>query len=93
MLYRPNSEGDRAHAGTGEQQHAERDGHQPGEDEHRARARGLPTLETGEDLGHAAGQRPRRYHDDQDERGRRGPYSGIAAGYGQLTKVIQILVA
>src|ERR1700683_576704 len=73
-------QGDRAHAGTGEQQYPERDRHQPAEDEHGAGGRGLPGLETGEDLGEAAGQRPRRHDDDQHERGRRGPGQGEHPG-------------
>src|SRR6266568_4849046 len=49
---------DRADARAGEEHHAERDGHQPGDDEHRARAGRPPALEPGEDLGEAADQRP-----------------------------------
>jgi hypothetical protein len=40
----------------------------------------LPGLETGEELGEAAGQRPRRHDDDQHERGRRGPGQGEHPG-------------
>jgi hypothetical protein len=39
-------EGNRADAGAGEEQDAERDGRQPGQDEQGARARGLPPLES-----------------------------------------------
>jgi DNA-binding PucR family transcriptional regulator len=73
-------QGDRADAGPGEQQHAERDRHQAGQDEQRPHARGLPSLEAGEELGHAADERPRGHDDDQHERGGRGPDQGDHAG-------------
>src|SRR5580693_5593687 len=65
-------QGDRADARPGEQQHAERDRYQAGHEEQRANPRRLTGLEAGEELGHAAGERPDRDDEDQHERGRRG---------------------
>src|SRR6266700_357905 len=69
-----------ARPGVGEEHDPERDGHQSGDDEHRARARGLPAAEPGEDLGEAADKRPYPHHYDQDVRGRPGPDQGDHAG-------------
>jgi len=53
-------EGDRTDTAAGEQRRAERNGHQPAQDEQRAGARGLLALEGDEDLEDAADEAPTR---------------------------------
>jgi hypothetical protein len=73
-------EGYRAHAGAGEQHHAEQDGHQSAQDEQRPGARGLSGLERGEDLEEAADERPDPDDQHQHQRGGTGPHQGDHPG-------------
>src|SRR5271166_2634313 len=67
-------EGDRAHAGVGEQHHAERDRGQPAEDEQRPRPGRLAGAEGGGDLDEAGDDRPAGHDRHQDQCG--GPRPG-----------------
>jgi ABC-type cobalamin/Fe3+-siderophores transport system ATPase subunit len=69
-------QGDRADAGTGGDHDAERDGHQPAQDEHRPGPGGLPAAERGEQLEEPAGECPDRHDDNHHQRGRAGPGQG-----------------
>src|SRR5215471_572484 len=73
-------QGDRADVGAGEQQDTERDGDQPGEDEHRPGAGGLRLAEPIDDLDDAAGHRPDPDDQHQHQRGRPGPHQGDHTG-------------
>src|ERR1700730_11866845 len=73
-------QGDRADPGPGEQQHTEGDRCQAGHEQQRTNARRLSGLKAGKELGQPTRKRPESHHEEQHERGRRGPGEGSHAG-------------
>ena len=73
-------QGDRAYARAGEQHRAERDRHQPAEDEQRPRPGRLAGGEGGADLHDAGDDRPGAYDQHEHESGGPGPDQGDHSG-------------